>query len=208
MAHHPDESAARRATLDRLCDRDGTQAHALDDALALFDACPAVALEALQGVWRGSGCPTGHLLDGLLEHYGWYGKAFTDTERVDPLLFQRGTGRGTGTPFAVAPRLMPLGLAVFPRFARSRVARWMFDLLRPVIRTTKPAARLRLLSYRGVVTATMVYDHLPIHDAFRRIDDDTLLGVMDWRGAPPFVFVLRRARDVASAPHIASSSVA
>jgi hypothetical protein len=104
------------------------------------------------------------------------------------LLFQW----GNGTSFAVAPRLMPLGLAVFPRVARSRVARWLFDALRPVIRTTSPAARLRLLSYRGVVTATMVYDHLPIHDAFRRIDHDTLLGVMDWRGAPPFVFVLHR----------------
>lgn len=174
----------RRATLARLCAGGAT----LDDALALFDRCPAVALDAMRGVWRGTGCPTGHLLDGLLEHYGWYGKAFTDTERVDPLLFQR----GTGAPFAVAPRLMPLGLAVFPRLARSRVARWLFDALRPVIRTRNPAARLRLLAYRGVVTATMVYDHLPIHDAFRRIDDDTLLGVMDWRGAPPFVFVLHR----------------
>jgi hypothetical protein len=185
-AGEADAAAERRAALARLC-AGGTT---LADALALFDRCPAVALEDMRGVWRGTGCPTGHLLDGLLEHYGWYGKAFTDTERVDPLLFQR----GNGTPFAVAPRLMPLGLAVFPRVARSRVARWLFDALQPVIRTTSPAARLRLLSYRGVVTATMVYDHLPIHDAFRRIDHDTLLGVMDWRGAPPFVFVLHRDR--------------
>jgi hypothetical protein len=51
-----------------------------------------------------------------------------------------------------------------------------------------------MTEFRGVVTATMCYDALPIHDAFRRIDDDTRLGVMDLRGAPPFVFVLERDR--------------
>ena len=40
----------------------------------------------------------------------------------------------------------------------------------------------------------MVYDRLPIHDCFRRLDDDTVLGLMDQKGArQPFFFVLRRA---------------
>jgi hypothetical protein len=49
-----------------------------------------------------------------------------------------------------------------------------------------------MIEHRGVVTATMSYDALPINDHFRRVDDATLLGVMDLRGAPPFFFVLRR----------------
>jgi hypothetical protein len=50
-----------------------------------------------------------------------------------------------------------------------------------------------MIEYRGVVTGTMSYDALPINDHFRKIDDNTLLGVMDLRGATaPFVFLLRR----------------
>ena len=60
-------------------------------------------------------------------------------------------------------------------------------------RTGRPAARLRMVEYRGVVTGTMIYDALPINDHFRAVDDDTLLGAMDLRGLPdPFLFVLRR----------------
>ncbi|MGL5074428.1 MAG: DUF4334 domain-containing protein, partial [Waterburya sp.] len=34
---------------------------------------------------------------------------------------------------------------------------------------------------------------LPINDAFRKVDDNTLLGLMDFNGEPqPFFFVLRR----------------
>jgi hypothetical protein len=44
----------------------------------------------------------------------------------------------------------------------------------------------------GAAGATMIYDTLPILDVFRRVDRDTLLGVMDLRGAPFFVFTLRR----------------
>ena len=50
-----------------------------------------------------------------------------------------------------------------------------------------------MVEHRGVVTAALVYDRLPIIDAFRRVDDATLLGVMDLRGLPdPYLFVLRR----------------
>ncbi|MDH4406816.1 MAG: DUF4334 domain-containing protein [Cyanobium sp. D14.bin.5] len=38
----------------------------------------------------------------------------------------------------------------------------------------------------------MLYDHLPIVDVFRRLDAQTLLGVMDARGiSQPFFFTLR-----------------
>lgn len=55
------------------------------------------------------------------------------------------------------------------------------------------AATLRKVEYRGVSTATMVYDRHPIFDHFRRVDDDTVLGVMDRKGEDaPLVFYLRR----------------
>jgi hypothetical protein len=46
----------------------------------------------------------------------------------------------------------------------------------------------------------MVYDHLAIIDSFRRVDADTVLGIMDRRGdAQPFLFVLRRSVGAAPA---------
>jgi hypothetical protein len=56
------------------------------------------------------------------------------------------------------------------------------------------------VEHRGVASAAMLYDHLPIVDIFRRLDEHTLLGVMDARGiSQPFFFILRReVSDVAS----------
>ncbi len=46
--------------------------------------------DRLRGLWRGSGEPTGHRLDGVLEQLGWFGKRFEDDERVHPLVFRTG----------------------------------------------------------------------------------------------------------------------
>lgn len=56
------------------------------------------------------------------------------------------------------------------------------------------AATIRMVEFRGVVTATMVYDKHPVFDHFRRLDDGTLLGVMDRKGEEhPLVFTLTRS---------------
>lgn len=161
----------------------------IDEALAFFDALPPVDFAELIGVWRGSGLPTGNPLDGVLEATGWWGKRFDSEDDVHPLVFAGPRGR-----FNVNPRLVPLGLAVrwSPLISRPMVARTARLVLR-ALRTSRPAARLRMTTYRGVATATMCYDALPIHDVFRQVDADTLLGSMDLRGLPaPFLFVLRR----------------
>ncbi len=57
------------------------------------------------------------------------------------------------------------------------------------------AASLRMVEFRGTTTATMVYDQHPIFDHFKRIDDDTVLGVMDAKGeALPLYFLLQRCK--------------
>ena len=59
----------------------------------------------------------------------------------------------------------------------------------------------RMTEYRGVVSATMIYDSLPINDIFRKVDDDTVLGVMDLRFTPqPFFFILLREGQNPEAP--------
>jgi hypothetical protein len=161
-----------------------------EEALAYFDSLPAVEPGGMLGRWRGSGLPTGSPLDGLLETYGWYGKEFLDDESVHPLLF---TDR-SGDPRPIDPWLLPIALlrdyAGFLQFWPLRTA---LAGIRPLLYTDKPKARLREVTHRGVVTAAMVYDALPIIDVFRRVSDDVRLGAMDMRGLPfPFLFVLRR----------------
>ncbi|SCE80102.1 GXWXG protein [Micromonospora haikouensis] len=161
----------------------------LATALACFDGLPPVTVGEMLGSWRGSGFATGHPLDGLLERYGWHGKRFDGPEDVHPLVFAAG-----GRLVSVNPALVPTGLLLRPPgAARTPLAARAFALALPLLTTTRPAARLRMTEYRGVVSATMCYDRLPIHDVFRRVDERTLLGVMDLRGTDrPFVFVLRR----------------
>ena len=62
-----------------------------------------------------------------------------------------------------------------------------------MLKTEKSQARIRMIEYREKVSATMIYDNLPINDIFRKIDDNTVLGLMDFKGMPePFFFVLNR----------------
>lgn len=161
----------------------------LGDALARFDAGEAVTCDELLGRWRGSEVPTGHPMDGLLETYRWWGKAFRSADDVDPLLF---TGRD-GAVRALDPRRLPVAVAAHGWAPRWSVLGSLTALAHPVLATGAPRARLRDLEVRGVVTVAMVYDHLPIIDAFRRVGQDELLGLMDRRGDPvPFLFRLRR----------------
>jgi len=159
-----------------------------DEALIWFDELPPVSIETVLGHWRGGEMETGHYMDGLLSAYAWHGKSFLDAESVHPLVFR--TWRGARV--SLDPRWMPLGLARARWLAHHPLVRGLVRIVRPLLHTTAPRARLRLMDIRGVVTATMVYDHLPICDHFKRIDDDRLLGLMDLRGATPFCFTLTR----------------
>ena len=51
--------------------------------------------------------------------------------------------------------------------------------------TGRGEASLWMVEFRGEVTATMVYDGMAVFDHFKRVDDDTLMGVMN--GKPGLV---------------------
>ena len=161
-----------------------------DEALAMFDAAEPVEPDFMIGTWHGAELPTGHPLDGLLAASGWWGKQFIDSETVHPLLFRAGS-----TWWVMNPGLVPmrLGTAVAIPARMAPLVRRAVAACRPVLQTRKARARLRATSYRGVVTAAMIYDQLPVIDFFRKISDDVAIGVMDLRGTPlPYFFVLER----------------
>ncbi|URD61805.1 DUF4334 domain-containing protein [Sphingomonas sp. KRR8] len=172
------------ATLEQL-----EPAAPLAEVLAFYDSLPAVTADAMLGRWKGGEIATGHLYDGLLKPSGWWGKDFRGPDDVDPLLFER-----HGKLFAGNPALIPLGLIErFPKLAKSAPSAALFRALSPLLRTSRPRARLRPLTYRGVTSAAMIYDAHPIADCFRKVSEDVLIGAMDIRGhEAPYMFTLRR----------------
>jgi hypothetical protein len=160
-----------------------------EEALAFCDALPIVDIDTIIGRWRGVEIATGHPLDGILEMLGWYGKEFIDRNHVRPLLFSD----EKGTIFSLDPQRLPVNLALKVPILRNKLIRQAFLAARFVLQTREAKARVRMLEYRGKVSASMIYDNLPIYDTFRLINRDTLLGVMDLKGVEqPFIFKLYR----------------
>ncbi len=163
-----------------------TATQPLEQLLHQFDALQPIPSAEMHGLWRGQELCWGHPMEGMLQGLGWYGKIFLDDDRVHPLLFFNGARSGL---FSVHPGRVPVGLALPGHPLLGALLR----LLRPFISTSKPTARLRQVEHRGVVSAAMVYDHLPIIDHFRRLDDQSIMGLMDRRGdTQPYLFTLTR----------------
>lgn len=159
------------------------------EALELYDTLDVVNLDLMLGRWHGAEFPTHHRMDGILEAYGWYGKEFHSANEVDPLLFQHGNKL-----VKMNPERIPLSLLTANfELPKSALVGRCFSLLIPKIQTQDFKARMRMTEFRGKVSATMIYNGLPINDVFRKIDDNTLLGLMDLIGMKqPFFFVLHR----------------
>jgi hypothetical protein len=181
-------------TLDQqaaLKDFSATPTMSLDKALALFDTLPVVDIETIIGCWRGAGVHTSHPMDGMLEAFGWYGKEFIDRDHVHPLLFTDNKGKR----FALDPQRLPFNLALHAPFLKNELVHQAMLTTHFALQTRRSKARVRMLEYRGRVSAAMIYDNLPIIDSFRLLDHDTLLGAMDFKGMDqPFLFRLRRDR--------------
>ena len=157
-------------------------------ATTLFQALPEVQPTDMLGEWAGREIQTGHHMEGLLDHFGWAGKRFASVDEVDPLLFRSSFG-----VHRMPPKLMFMGYAL-PRFVvNSVVTATLFKWITPLLSTRQSKARLRLTRQLEKTTATMVYDELPIHDAFVQFDENSLLGAMDMKGdAAPYFFMLYR----------------
>ena len=153
-----------------------------DDAWAIFDSLPAVSIDFMLGLWKASGFSTGHPSDGKLERLGWYGKRFTDKDSVDPMVFNANDDE----TFSADPVYILRNIDVLKRASD----------VRDKVETKEPKARLRMVEGRGTLTASMVYNDLPIIDHFRKLDEDTVLGMMEKPAGQShnYFFVLQRSK--------------
>ena len=157
-----------------------------EEVFEAFDSLETISSEFLHGRWKGFEIETNHPLDGLLVASGWYGKIFVNNEDVHPLVF---FAKEKSELYSVEPSLLPFNT----KLPKNESLGLVLAMARIILETKESRARLRNLEYRGRVSATMIYDGIPIMDTFVKIDDDRVLGVMDLKGQPlPFFFVLER----------------
>lgn len=140
-------------------------------AFAIYDALDPVAPDELIGSWKGSVFRSGHPADGYLASNGWFGKRFESNEKVAAMLFQSTRG---GNVFSVDPAKLVSVLSLGSIGGKAP------DL--EAIQADAPTGRLRTLEFRGKYSAALIYDQLPIHDHFRRINSTTIMGAVDARG--------------------------
>lgn len=154
-----------------------------DDMALAFDTLGPVSIDMLRGSWKVdpsyAETPGGRM---LIES-GWWGARFTDTETVDPLLFPGRDGLFAADLLSVLT-LMSTG-------ARDVAAR------RSEVETATPIGRVRMVEYRGVLTATLIYDQAPVLDYFRAVDGDTVIAAVEGRGmvCRPAYALLRRSPE-------------
>jgi len=145
-----------------------------------FDHLESIDCEFMHGQLKGLEVITGHPMNGLLDKANWYGKKFIDDETVFPLVL---LNPKSSNLFSIDPKWLPLGLDF--SFLKSK-SKYLVRGLR-LLKTDKSKARLRMVEFRGKSSATM------IHDVFRRIDQNTVLGWMDLKDqAQPYFFILIR----------------
>jgi len=160
-------------------------------AFSFFDELEPVELAMMQGLWKGKELRAGHPMEGLLGACRWYGKKFNNAETVYPLVFETGAHK----LYCGNPGLLPLN-APYEKIPKNIIS-ILFSIVHPFISTKKSKARLRMVEYRGKVSASMLYDQLAIIDVFRKVDDNTVMGVMDYKESPSsksYFFVLESVK--------------
>ena len=159
-----------------------------ESALELFDRLEPVDLDFMLGRWKGSGFPTNHPMDGLLEAFNWYGKEFVSADCVHPLLFSDGS-----KVFKVDPNPVLMNLGLNSPVPKQQSLKPIYSAMTKMLKTDESKARIRMMEHRGKISATTIYDYMPINDVFRLVDENTVLGLMDLKGmTQPFFFILNR----------------
>ncbi|MFT4085549.1 MAG: DUF4334 domain-containing protein [Gordonia sp. (in: high G+C Gram-positive bacteria)] len=138
---------------------DAERDRAVDDFWARVRSQQVSAPEELDAIW--AALPTVGV-DEILG--GWHGGELPSGHRMDGQLQLVGWhGKRFRSRYDVAP--MVCRDAEGELYSNTEIG--------------KGEASLWMVEFRGEVTASMVYDGQPVIDHFKRVDDDTLMGVMN-----------------------------
>ena len=150
---------------------------------ALFDTMKPVETAFMKGEWDGGAFETGHQTCKWVVDTKFAGKRFNSDRDVEPVFVWSAGGQ--------KEFYKPNGYAQASKGPQSRLATHCVE----VQADSSKVGQLREVRYRGKVTATLVYDSLPIMDYFLKVDENTVIAAADNKNKPEgtFFFWLRRA---------------
>jgi hypothetical protein len=159
-----------------------------EEAAETFDTLPPVSTDFMIGTWKGEDIKGGSPGAYMLESLGWFGKTFESSDVAYPLVFYT---KDKSSTFA----------AKHAKLAECVKNNIMPSDVQEEVEDKSPAARLRVVEWRGVSSAAMCYNEVPVIDHFRKVDEDTVYGMMDtpkghpaYSTGPPRCFVLYRQK--------------
>lgn len=170
-------------------DRAGTT----EECWRVFDSLPAVTVEELSGWrWKGYEIRNGHPWNGLLNKNNWFGKEYFTPEHGNPLLTYASKAETGDDVFPAEP------IKWFAHVAEGGDEVILYKNKDKFLARENVGCSLKTILYRGSITASMFYDEVPVNDTFKKVDDNTVYGVMDCKFLPdpPLFFVLEKYKPL------------
>jgi len=146
---------------------------------AFYDSLPKVLPEEMIGSWKGNSWKIGMPLDNAIKISQWHGKTFHSPTDVDAIICK----------FNFLSIVGFMGsILFFPWKIKGKTKKY---------RIPGTKASLKQMTYRMQSSTSMTYNNLPITDHFRKIDSDTLMGIMDVKGisALEFIFYIQKENN-------------
>lgn len=102
---------------------------------------------------------------------------------------------GTGSILEVFLRNFPILKLYGKRFInRNNVKAWIYSFFGLKFSVPLATAVLRKIEFRGKVSASMIYNYLPMIDYFRKVNDDIVMGIMEIKGKVSVYFYLTKRK--------------
>ena len=102
---------------------------------------------------------------------------------------------GTGSILEVFLRNFPILKLYGKRFInRNNVKAWIYSFFGLKFSVPLATAVLRKVEFRGKISASMIYNYLPMIDYFRKVNDDIVMGIMEIKGKVSVYFYLTKGK--------------
>lgn len=103
------------------------------------------------------------------------------------------TKEGTGSKLETFIRVFPVFRVYGKKFlGQDKVKAWIYRISGIKFSILGASAVLRKVEFRNKLSTSMVYNYLPLIDNFRKIDEFTIMGVMEIKGETALYFYLKK----------------
>jgi hypothetical protein len=99
---------------------------------------------------------------------------------------------GTGSKWETLIKYSPIKLYSKKFVDKDNVKAWIFRIFGIKFGVPLTSAVLRMVNFRDKVSASMIYNYLPMIDTFRKVDEKTIMGIMEVKGKVSVYFYLTR----------------